>query len=88
MRTLDADGSGEVTLEEFRAREAKKLEEMKDLYEDMKASFEQYEVCKSLFLYLIFTGAAAALALLRSPHSRALSCRRAQASTSRSSSCS
>ena len=51
-----------MTLEEFRAREAKKIEEMKDLYEDMKQSFEQYEVCKSLFLYLIFTGAAAALA--------------------------
>ena len=55
MRALDTDASGNISDAEFRARQEKKLQKMNSLYSDMVETFEQITMCRSLFLYLVFT---------------------------------
>jgi Ca2+-binding EF-hand superfamily protein len=55
MKQLDTDASGSISAAEFRAREEGKLQAMKALYRDMVDTFEQYDVCRALFFYLLFT---------------------------------
>ena len=45
MRSLDTDGSGEISAEEFRAREAAALERMKGLYQNMQETYTNIVSC-------------------------------------------
>lgn len=41
MQSLDKDGSGDISLAEFRTREEQALKQMHALYDDMKNTFQQ-----------------------------------------------
>ena len=48
MRSLDTDGSGEISAEEFRAREAAALERMKGLYQNMQETYTNIVSCHNI----------------------------------------